>query len=258
GAVREVIESIKFFAPLNYSAQERAVTADDYAAIVARDFPDIESVFVYGGEEIDPPQYGKVFISLKPRAGVTISDSEKLTIANTILKRRNVVSITPIVIDPDFTYLLITSRVRYNPRATILSPNAVQQLIEQVIRDFGDVELEKFEKDFRYSNLVCAIDDSEPSIRSNETTVLMQQRFEPALGRAVSYVLEYNNAIYHPESDFQPVLSSTTFGYIDPATGQIVDAYLDDDGNGTIRVYKLVDLEKQIINDCQGTIDYTA
>ena len=86
---------------MNFQAQDRAVTSDDYAAIVARDFPDIESIFVFGGEDIDPPQFGKVFISLKPVIGVTISDAEKLTIANTILKRRNVVSITPIVIDPE-------------------------------------------------------------------------------------------------------------------------------------------------------------
>ena len=256
GAKRESLESIKFFAPLNFQAQDRAVTSNDYAAIVARDFPDIESLFVFGGEDIDPPQFGKVFISLKPVVGVTISDAEKLTIANTILKRRNVVSITPIVIDPDFTFLLVETEVRFDPRATALPPSGIEELIEQVIRRFSDEELEKFEQNFRYSNLVCAIDDSEPSIRNNSTTIKMQKRFEPSLGRAVTYILEFNNPIFHPEDGFQPVLSSTTFGFFDPETNAVVDAFLDDDGNGVIRVFRLVDLEKRIVNECIGRINY--
>lgn len=256
GAKRESIESIKFFAPLNFQAQERAVTSDDYAVIVARDFPDIESIFVFGGEDIDPPQFGKVFISLKPQVGVTISDAEKLTIANTILKRRNVVSITPIVIDPDITFLLVETEVRFNPRATALAPSSIEQLIEQVIRNFGDEELEKFEQDFRYSNLVCAIDDAEPSILNNSTKIKMQKRFEPSLGRQVTFILEYNNPIFHPEDGFQPVLSSTTFGFFDPEVNAVVDAFLDDDGNGVVRVFKLVDLEKRFINESQGLINY--
>ena len=256
GAKRESIESIKFFAPLNFQAQDRAVTADDYASIVSRDFPDIESIFVFGGEDLEPPQFGKVFVSLKPQVGVTISDAEKLTIANTILKRRNVVSITPIVIDPDFTFLLVDTVVRFNPRATTLTTTAIAELTEQTIRNFSDFELEKFERDFRYSNLVSLIDDSEVSILSNETKITMQKRFEPSLGRGVTYILEYNNPIFHPEDGFKPVLSSTGFGFFDPDIGQIVDAFLDDDGNGVIRVFKLVDLEKRIINECQGRVNY--
>ncbi len=256
GAIRESIPSIKLFAPLNFQAQDRAVTADDYVAIVSRDFPDIESIFVFGGEDITPPQFGKVFISLKPATGVTISDAEKLTIANTILKRRNVVSITPIVIDPDFTFLIVDTEVRFNPRATVLSPNSIKELVEQVIRDFGDIELEKFEQNFRYSNLVCDIDDSEPSILNNSTKIKMQKRFEPALGRQVSYVLRFNNPIFHPEDGFKPVLSSTTFGFFDTEVGQIVNAFLEDDGNGVVRVFKFVDLEKRIINPCIGKINY--
>ena len=256
GSPREGLQSIKFLAPLNFQAQERAVTADDYAAIVARDFPDIESIFVFGGEDIDPPQFGKVFISLKPQTGITISDAEKLTIANTILKRRNVVSITPIVIDPDFTFLLVSTEVRYNPRATVLPVSAIQQLVAQIIRDFSDIELEKFEKDFRYSNLVCAIDDGEPSILNNSTRIILQKRFEPSLGRAITYILEYSNPIFHPEDGFKPILSSTTFGFFDSETEEVVDAFLDDDGKGVIRVFRLVDLEKRILNECQGRINY--
>ncbi len=256
GAKRESIESVKFFAPLNFQAQDRAVTSDDYAAIVARDFPDIESIFVFGGEDISPPQFGKVFISLKPVVGVTISDAEKLTIANTILKRRNVVSITPIVIDPEFTFLTVETEVKFNPRATTLSITSLEQLVIQTIRNFSDDQLEKFEQDFRYSNLVCEIDDAEPSILSNETKIKMEKRFEPSLGRAVTYVLPFNNPILHPEDGFQPVLSSTTFGYFDPEVNEIVDAFLDDDGNGAIRVFKLVDLEKRIVDECVGRITY--
>ncbi len=256
GSAREDLQSIKFLAPLNFQAQERAVTADDYAAIVAREFPDIESIFVFGGEDIDPPQFGKVFVSLKPQTGITISDSEKLTIANTILKRRNVVSITPIVIDPDFTFLLVATEVRYNPRATVLPVSGIQQLVEQIIRDFSDIELEKFQKDFRYSNLVCAIDDGEPSILNNSTKIIMQKRFEPALGRAVTYILEYANPIFHPEDGFKPILSSTSFGFFDSETEEVVEAFLDDNGNGVIRVFRLVDLERRTLNECQGTINY--
>lgn len=265
GDQREDIESIRFYAPRIYQAQSRAVTAEDYQAIVVQNFADVESVFVYGGEDADPPQYGRVFVSIKPKNGVTLSPIERLSIAKTVIKRRNVVGVTPVVIDADYTYLLMSTKVRYNPRRTSLQPSGIQTIVEQRIKQYADQELEKFQRNFRASQFSNYVDVSEPSILNSTTTIRMQKRFEPAVPKDPTeilntipsvYTFAFNNPIYHPEPGYKSVVSSTEFTYYDPSIRSAVTAYIDDDGNGNLRIFTITSTGRRYITTSAGTIDY--
>jgi hypothetical protein len=129
GSQSEDIESIRYYAPRNYQSQERTVTAEDYKTILTRDYTSADSILVWGGEESDPPQYGKVFISIKPQNATKLSTLEKLSIQNTILQRKNVLGISAEVVDPDFTYLVLNMTSRYDPTLTGLSASDLQKLL---------------------------------------------------------------------------------------------------------------------------------
>ena len=254
----ESIASIKYYAPRAYQAQERAVTVDDYRVILAREYADIESVFVWGGEENDPPEYGKVFVSIKPKTGTSLTTQEKQSIARNILNEKNLVSIRPELVDPEFLYLYITTTAKYDPAKTSLNSSSMASIVRAAILNFADTELEKFDRSLRFSQFSTLIDNSNTAILQNDTEILLQKRFEPDLGTAAQYVIDFDNALFHPEDSYpSPILSSTAFTYSD-TDGTNVTAYLDDDGSGKVRIFKLVNQSKVVINANIGTIDYTS
>ena len=258
GSLLESLESIKYYAPRNYQAQERAVTAEDYRTLLARQYSEqADSVFVWGGEDNDPPIYGKVFVSIKPTNGKKFTQAEKSAIAKNILKERNLVSITPEIVDPDYLYVLVTSEVLYDPKKTSLSQTALENLVTQGIIDFSDTYLEKFDRNLRYSRFSSEIDNMEDSILSNITTFRLQKRFEPNLGVTSSYSIKFDNALFHPVDGYSSILESNAFYYYDPVTTENKICYLDDDGSGNVRIYKIVDQDKIYINETAGTINYT-
>jgi hypothetical protein len=260
GAEPQGIESIKFTAPRNYQAQNRAVTARDYETVVKANYGNIESVSVYGGEENNPPDYGKVFIALKPKQNYVISQATKDAISEDILKSRNVVSVIPEFADPDFTYLVIDSVVRYDTNLSTVTREAMQVLVEDGIELFASSNLNKFNAEFRYSQLISNIDDTDTSITGNLTTVKLQKRFTPTVNVAQGVTLDFGNAIFHPHDGHGPATSSNSFQYED-TNGASVTAFLDDDGVavnnvGKMRVYKLVDAVKVYLSNDIGSIDY--
>ena len=258
GSELETIESIKYYAPRNYQAQERAVTAEDYRTLLARQYGEqAESVFVWGGEDNDPPIYGKVFVSIKPVNAKKFTQSEKLAIARTILKERNLVSITPEIVDPDYLYILITSEVLYDPKKTSLSRTSLENVIKSGIQSFNDSYLEKFDRNFRYSRFTTEIDNMDDCVLSNITTLRLQKKFEPALGIISSYNINFDNAIYHPVDGYTSVVTSNGFYYYDSVTSQNQLCFLDDDGYGVLRVYRLVDQSKVYVNSSIGTVEYS-
>lgn len=262
GTLAESIDSIKYYAPRNYQAQERAVTIEDYSTLLSREFLErAESFFIWGGEENDPPQYGKVFISIKPKVGNAISTLEKLAIQKTILGKRNVVAILPEVVDPDYIYLVLSLSVRYDPSKAIITPSALESLIRARITDYADNNLQKFGKNFRLSKFSTYIDDINPTISSNTVDMKLQKRFEPRLGSPSPYTLKYDTALFHPIDGYPSIVESTSFGYQDLTSSStvkpLVDVYMDDDGYGNIRLYKLVGASKVYFTDSVGTIDYT-
>jgi hypothetical protein len=257
GSELETIDSIKYYAPRNYQAQERAVTAEDYRTLLARQYGEqAESVYVWGGEDNDPPIYGKVFISIKPINAKKFTASEKLAIARNILKERNLVSITPEIVDPDYLYILVTSEVLYDPKKTSLSITSMENLVKQGILNYNDTYLEKFDRNLRYSRFSSTIDNLDDSILSNITTFRLQKRIEPSLGVISSYSINFDNALFHPVDGYSSILTSNAFSYYDGTTFQNQVCYLDDDGYGHIRIYRLVNQSKVYVNNNIGTIDY--
>ena len=255
GADRESTDSIKYYAPLAYQAQERAVTTNDYEYILLRDYPDVESALIWGGEDNDPPQYGKVFISLKPIAGRYISETEKLSIASDLIKRRNIVAITPEVVDPEYVFLNFTSTINYDGRKTARSSNDLGNLVYEQIVDYIDNDLEKFGKALYLSDFQRRIDDLDDAILSNETSVVLEYRLSPTLNRKTTYEFSFGNALFHPHDGHMPIISSDSFVHYD-GVGKNVTAFIDDDGKGKLRLYSFVDGEKTYFNEDAGSIDY--
>lgn len=261
GTLPESIESIKYYAPRNYQAQERAVTVEDYKTILVKEFSEgIDSFFVWGGEENDPPQYGKVFISIKPKNGNKIGILEKLAIQKSVLGKRNLVTIQPEIVDPDYIYLEIDSLSAYDPSRTNLSPAGLAAQIKLTVESFETANLDKFGRNFKASRLSSLIDNSNKSIAGTNISVRLQKRIEPFLGKPSPYTIRFNNPLLHPIDGFTPIVSSSAFGYQDQtnaaAVKPIVDAYLDDDGYGNIRIYKIEGTTKVYINTKIGKINY--
>ena len=261
GALPESIDSIKYYAPRNYQAQDRAVTTEDYKTLLVKEFSDsIDSFFVWGGEENDPPAYGKVFISIKPKNGNKIGILEKIAIQKSILGRRNLVTIQPEIVDPDYLYLEISSVSAYEPSKTNLSPTALSYEILQTVTAFESKNLYKFGKNFKASRLTSSIDSTNNSIEGTELKLKLQKRIEPFLKKPSPYTLKFENPLLHPIDGYFSIISSSSFGYQDSTssavTKPIVDCYLDDDGYGNIRIFKAEGSNKIYINKNIGKIDY--
>jgi hypothetical protein len=195
GGDRENIDSIKFNAPLSYVAQNRVVTPDDYKAAIINNYPNIETVAVWGGEENDPPDYGKAYISIKPSNAETLSITEKQLIRDQILKTRNVVSITPEIVDPTYTYIALQVFFKYDPNLTNKTAGEIQQDVINTISNYNDTYLKRFDGVFRHSHLLRLIDQTNPAILSSIIRTTMQKRFVPEVGVPKKYTLEFSSPL---------------------------------------------------------------
>jgi hypothetical protein len=195
GADREGIESIKHNAPLDYQRQNRVVTIDDYKAIVLREFPNIVAINAWGGEDADPPEYGKVFVSVKPITGDVVSPATRKSIETDILAKFNVVGITPILLDPSFTECNFDVTVNYNKDKTTLKASEIETQVQAAIEDHFDTAVFDYEQSFKYSKLMSVIDDVHRSIQNNYTTVTISKEITPANNTSLSYTITFNNAI---------------------------------------------------------------
>lgn len=260
GADAETTKSIKFYAPKTYSAQDRSVTSKDYEALVIRDYADIESVYVWGGEDNDPPEYGKVFLSIKPLSGLTIDETKKQEIINDIIKKSNVVTVRPEIVDPDYLFLLVESKLVYDKSETVLGAESIMQLVRTSILDYIDNDLEKFDKDLYFSKLTRLMDEASTSLVGNDTTIKLQRRFVPRLNATANYKVEFGNPIYHPhDGHMTGVVLSTGFEYKDD-DNVVFTGYLEDDGFGKLQMWKVgTEGEKIIVyagSDNIGTVNY--
>ena len=191
GAARETVDEIKFAAPLNLLSQNRAVTKNDYIRLIQQKYPAFEAVNVWGGEENDPPIFGKVFVAAKPKLGFEISETEKDFVKNSILKPISILTVTPEIVDVDYNYLKITSRVFYEKAKTTLSDSELKANLKTVMLNYSQTSLNKFNSYFKYSGLKSAIDNYDRSIISNDIELFVGKKFRPILGQADSYTLDY-------------------------------------------------------------------
>ena len=255
GQTPEDVEGIKFNAPKNYDAQNRCVTTHDYVSLIKRDYSGAESVVAWGGEDDDPAVYGKVFIAIKPASGAVLSNSTKAWIQDTILGKRNVVGVTPEVRDPDYLYLKINSTVKYDSGMTTNSASTLKSTITSTITGHGLTALKDFDKAFRYSNLIKKIDESEVSVKSNQTNVSIKRYMYPLLGSSSAYTLKFSNEVYHPSNTFWGAITSGEFSYRDSAN-TLWDGCKIQDSNGTIQVYRTSGENRILVDNDVGTIIY--
>ncbi len=253
GASSESIDEIKFNAPKYYAAQNRAVTPDDYKAIILKNFPEAQTISVWGGEDNNPPIYGKTYICIKPKEASKLTNLQKEFIKNNILESRNIVSITPEIVDPEFFNIKVTSFVYYNPRATTKTAAQIETLVKQSIMRYNDEELERFDSVLRYSKLTKIIDETDPAITNNITRIMIRHPHEVQYNIASQYLLDLINPISQDGGKQGEVFASTGF-YI-PNSNEL--HFLDDDANGNIRLYYTnTNFEKVIVTPDIGTINY--
>jgi len=251
----EDIEStakIKFNAPKSYGAQDRAVTAQDYAAIVREIYPSTSDIIIFGGEDQVPPEYGKVFIVLKPNDAAFLTSLTKQQIIEN-LKKYVVASVEPVIVDPSILYVELTSKIYYNSQATDKTPAQIRDEVIGSVQSYLDTsDTEKFNGKFRYSKVVGVIDDTDRVINSNLTTVMMRKDFYPLLNSTSYYEICFQNAF--DEDCDEPVLSSTAFRVTEYPN---FDVYIED-RSGKIVLYRLdsVTGEKVVLDSDIGDIDY--
>ena len=266
GSERESSESIKFNSTRFFTTQQRAVTAVDYSNLVKARFPQLQSVISYGGEELTPPQYGKVGISVKPYgyAGL-ISDSLKNDIVNYLTKKN--ITTQPIIIDPEYFYIRVDTSVNYNTSATTNSSAQISALIQSAILNYTTTNLTEFGSDLRYSKLVGVIDGVDGSILSNDTRLRIIKRWSPTAGITTSSTFSFDNALhaeqrlYRLPQGHELTLYSSNFNYT-VEDGTLYSAFLADDGLGTINVYTSTTTDnvtsRTIIAASVGTVDYSS
>ena len=255
GAPSESINSLKNNAPKLYQAQRRATTVADYKAILLEQRSDIESITIYGGEDASPAVYGKVYIAIKPTGNTSYSAATKDVIKTEILKKSNVVTVIPEIVDPIFYYILIDTTINYDPVTLLTSEDILKSAIDTTITDYFTSDLQKFDQKFRYSVLTKNIDNTDSSIRNSKTSIKYQMRIIPTtLTVTATYTLEFNDPLTTGS------LVSTSFTASDGNTYSLVDSA------GIVKLARttsgVVDIPAVYFtlpdgSENQGTIDYT-
>jgi len=257
GSQPESPDSIRFNAPKQYAAQNRTVTTNDYASKVKQIYTNAKSVSVWGGEDNDTPVYGRVYISINPVAGATLTETTKTDII-TQLKDFNVASITPIIQDPETTSLQLSVNVKYDAKSTTKTSDSIKSLVSAAITKFNTDNLTQFENVFRHSKFIETVNKVDTSILSNITTVKLHKSFTATTTGATTYTVKFSNAFYNPHSAHNAsaggILVSSGFKINGDTTNEY---FLDDDGAGNVRLYYLVGQTRTYTNNTQGTIDYT-
>jgi len=258
GAERESIDSIKFFAPKSIQIQERAVTASDYDVLLRQRFPEIRSVSVYGGDELSPPQYGKVAISVNLQGEGVLSETNEYEYVR-YLSDKSPLTIEPIFVDPEFLYVETIVDVTYSRKLTNKSTLELEALIRQAILSYNSTTLDDFGKTLRSSKLITAIDALDESILGSDLCVNPIIEYAPTLDLTLNPSFKFNEKLVKPYpyrattgfSDFKPSIVSSTFTY----SGII--SKLQDDGDGNMRIINTSATNPEIINPSIGTVDYT-
>ena len=258
GSDIEALDSIRFYAPKAWTAQHRLVTKNDYEHYLQNTLPNVESVTIWGGEENIPPQYGKVFISLKPLTGVTFSDVAKANFAADFINNRSLVSIIPEFVDPEYIYIGIDCEVTYDSAQTPLTPSNIVNLVTTAIQTHFSTNLEHFNKNFYYSKLLADIDAANTSIVGDVTNITMQKRLTPSLLRKLGYTISFTPNKILPSklktSYFSAVINNIQYNNVQltdlPDQLNFSTSY---SGSGTLQIS---DASGVVLLSNVGTIDY--
>ena len=266
GSSQEDINSIKFNAPRYFATQQRAVASDDYSSIVLAKFGgQISDVNVYGGELLEPKQYGKVVVTVKPTSGVIAPNYLKTQISSYLLDYIALPN-RVIISDPEYLYININSVVQYDKTVTNKLPTDILSILKSTTVQFSKTHLEKFADDFRYSKFVAHIDESDSSITSNDTSIKIVKRLTPKLNYPTTYNIDFNNPTELEElspgyskknalSD-EPMITSSPFTYVNAAGISYPISYIRDDNLGNLIVYSVIRGVFTILNPSIGSVNY--
>ena len=252
GSDIEDIESIRYNAPLSFIAQNRAVTVDDFQALVKQLYGAIDSISVWGGENNDPPQFGKAFISIKPTGADTTTAEEKELIIEGLQNKR-ILSIEPVIVDPEYTNIFFNVFFKYNSNLTALTTGQMQTNVRNVIQTFNQERLQNFDGVFRYSSFLQEIDRSDPAILNSFARVFLYKDLNVQFGTSISLSLDFNTKLY-VENPNKSIIQSSSWPY----TG--FEYYIGDEGSGTERnvyVYRLVEGNEIKVVNSIGSLNTT-
>lgn len=262
GADRETTGSIKYNAPKFYQTGNRAVTENDYAALVYKKYPNVASVNVYGGENVVPPQYGTVFIAIRPSSGGVLTTSEKINLENDIRSNNSIITITPKIVDPDYIDLVIDTTVVYNPSTLSISPGVLKTLAISYIYGYSAVNVEQFGRNFYYSKMAEGINNIHKSVLGVYSKIKMRKFSDVSTIRASrSFSFNFGNSIYHPHDGHVFVVTSSTFSHNDVSGNLQFDCSIQDDGFGNLRVVRQDpdnSNEYLLVYPSVGVVDYSA
>ena len=255
GADPEDIESVRYYAPRAFQVQERATSANDYAIMLRTQFPEIAAISTYGGEELDPPQYGHVAISIKITDVDGLPDS-KIQAYTKFLSDKTSLTTRPVFITPQFSYIAIRSDVSYNINLSALTPENMRTLVVLAIQNYADQNLGDFAGRFRYSRFCAAIDATDISIVGNETDVLLYRKISPTFAVNSNIDIDFGIALQEgvvqprnvADVDYHTVFSSNFF-----VNGQ--KTRFEDDGQGNLYTVATINGVEQFVSQV-GTVDY--
>ena len=252
GSEIESIDTIKYNAPKSYGAQNRAVTSNDYAAIVRNLYPAIADIIVFGGEDQVPPEYGKVFLAVKPSQANALSSATKKDLTDK-LKQYTVASVKPVFVDPSLLFIEIDSKIYFDGSKTNMLPAEVAAKVSTGVSEYLETSgTEKFNGKFRYSKFIGVIDGSDRAVNSNITEVTLRKDFYAQINASAYYEICYQNE-FLKDCD-GPVVTSTGMTVFEHPN---YTSYLED-RDGKIVLYRLDSLtgDKILLNDSVGDIDY--
>ena len=255
----ESIDSIKYLGPMVYASQYRAVTANDYKGLIPYLFPNVDTVTAYGGDELDPPEYGKVYISIKPRNGKFLSQITKDSIKKD-LRQYSIAGIKPEIIDLKYMYVELDTTIYYD-KSTTIDPNNLQLRVVKTLESYSkSTELNSFGGRFKYSKVSSLIDNTSTSITSNITKIKIRRDLQPEFNKLATYEICFGNQFHIKK------LNSDGRGYNIKSTGFTVKdvsgtLYMSDipttNKIGSIFFFKLVDGAPVVVSNNAGTINYT-
>lgn len=259
GGISESIESIKYNAPRSYQNQDRAVTTTDYENILISNFPEIEAVSAFGGEDANPPQFGKVFIAVDVETGDGASQTDKNRYQE-FIKKRAAIGINPEIINPEFLFISLTSNVRYNTNITSLAPSAIETLVKNAISNYNTVNLNNFKRTLRYSKLAEEINNAHPSILGIDLNIYPFKEIVPTLNTNYSATINFGFSLekfiesYTEEEDYVKTRIKSIYSskFVYNGTTSVIQ----DNKDSTIGIYNLNETNTPIFAKNIGTVDY--
>ena len=256
GAEKESIESIKFKASKSYASQNRLVTLDDYKSKVSEFYPNADAIAIWGGEDNNPPEYGKIFLSLKPVNSNYLSESEKAEVVAR-LRDLNMLTVRPVIVDAKVIDIVLDVVFKYNPREATVSLGELESAVETAVDNYDSNFLNGFDSIFRYSKFSNAIDSANSSILSSISRVKLKYEQVITKNKSLGYTVNFGNGLYHPHDGHNAmgggILQTTGFKVSgDSANTQ----FFDDDGLGKLRRYYQSGANRVYVDSEAGTVNY--